>query len=116
MELAPGLETPGWHDTRPVVGEIPFPASLEGKRCLDVGTFDGFWAFEMERRGAAEVIAIDVLDPGQWDWPYGHEPEVVDSLAERQAGGAGVNVGGENPGWKGESPGPRVDDLAPDDV
>jgi tRNA (mo5U34)-methyltransferase len=37
-------------------------------RCLDVATSDGFWAFEMERRGAAEVVAIDV-DPERLDWP-----------------------------------------------
>ena len=31
---------------------------------LDVGTFEGFWAFEMERRGA-EVVALDIDDdPG----------------------------------------------------
>jgi tRNA (mo5U34)-methyltransferase len=45
------------------------PASLEGKRCLDVGTWDGAWAFEMERRGAASVTAIDVRDQERWDWP-----------------------------------------------
>jgi tRNA (mo5U34)-methyltransferase len=38
-------------------------------RCLDVGTWDGFWAFEMERRGAASVTAIDIEDPNRWDWP-----------------------------------------------
>jgi tRNA (mo5U34)-methyltransferase len=32
-------------------------------RCLDVGTMDGFWAFEMERRGAAQVVALDLFDP-----------------------------------------------------
>ena len=89
LELAPGVETPGWHDTRPIVTEIPFPASLEGKRCLDVGTFDGFWAFEMERRGASEVVAIDIIDPGEWDWPAGSEAEVVAAIAERKAGGVG---------------------------
>lgn len=36
-------------------------------RCLDVGTMDGFWAFELERRGAREVVAIDVLDPTRLD-------------------------------------------------
>jgi tRNA (mo5U34)-methyltransferase len=92
MELAPGVETPGWHDTRPVVSQIPFPASLEGKRCLDVGTFDGFWAFEMERRGASEVIAIDILDPEQWDWPAGSEEQVVEAIGERKAGGRGFEV------------------------
>jgi tRNA (mo5U34)-methyltransferase len=34
-----------------------------------VGTADGFWAFEMERRGAAEVVAVDIDDPGAYDWP-----------------------------------------------
>ena len=47
---------------------LPLPASLEGKRCLDVGTSSGFWAFEMERRGAAEVVAVDVNDPSRQDW------------------------------------------------
>ncbi len=69
IELAPGLVTPGRVDTRPVVSRVPMPASLAGKRCLDIGTWDGFWAFEMERRGAAEVHAVDVPDPYRWDWP-----------------------------------------------
>jgi tRNA (mo5U34)-methyltransferase len=69
LELAPGVVTPGWVDTRPVVSRVAMPASLHGHRCLDVGTWDGFWAFEMERRGAAEVHAVDVPDPYRWDWP-----------------------------------------------
>ena len=35
---------------------------------MDVGTFDGFWAFEFERRGA-EVVAIDVERADAADWP-----------------------------------------------
>ena len=76
IELAPGVETPGWFDLRELIGQVPFPVDLSGKRCLDVGTFDGFWAFEMERRGAAEVVAIDVIDPPSWDWPIGSQAEV----------------------------------------
>ena len=30
---------------------------------------DGFWAFELERRGAGEVVATDVLDPARLDRP-----------------------------------------------
>ena len=41
---------------------------MRGKRCLDVATYDGFLAFEMERRGAAEVVATDILDHEDWDW------------------------------------------------
>ena len=35
------------------------PEDLAGARVLDVGTFDGFYAFLAERRGAARVLAID---------------------------------------------------------
>jgi SAM-dependent methyltransferase len=38
-------------------------------RVLEVGTWDGFWAFELERRGAASVTAIDLDDAARWDWP-----------------------------------------------
>jgi tRNA (mo5U34)-methyltransferase len=69
IELAPGVVTPGIVDVRPIVPNVPIPASLTGMRCLDIGTWDGFWAFEMERRGAAEVHAVDVPDPYRWDWP-----------------------------------------------
>jgi tRNA (mo5U34)-methyltransferase len=92
MELAPGVTTPGWHDTRPIVGQIPLPVSLQGKRCLDVGTFDGFWAFEMERRGAAEVVAIDILDPYEWDWPVGSEQRVIDAVGRRKGRGQGFEI------------------------
>jgi len=68
IELAPGLVTPGWFDLRPVVAGMPWP-DVSGKRCLDVGTYDGFLAFELERRGAAEVVATDIGDPSGWDWP-----------------------------------------------
>lgn len=69
IELAPGVVTSGFFDTRPTVAKVPLPGSLAGKRCLDVGTWDGFWAFEMERRGADSVTAIDIEDPRRWDWP-----------------------------------------------
>jgi tRNA (mo5U34)-methyltransferase len=67
IELPGDVVTPGEYDTRHALTKIPFPASLQGKRCLDVGTHDGFWAFEMERRGASEVIAVDLDDPRQTD-------------------------------------------------
>ena len=69
IELAPGVLTPGVFDLRPVVDRMPWP-DVRGKRCLDVGTYDGFLAFEMEKRGAAEVVAVDIDDHTLWDWPY----------------------------------------------
>jgi tRNA (mo5U34)-methyltransferase len=37
------------------------PERLEGKRVLDIGPWDGFFTFEMERRGA-DVTAVDYAD------------------------------------------------------
>jgi tRNA (mo5U34)-methyltransferase len=81
LELGDGVVTNGMFDHRPVLDRYPIPADLSGKRCLDVGTMDGFWAFEMERRGAASVTAIDLDDPEALDWPAalrGHHDKQVD--------------------------------------
>ena len=64
----PGVgATPGVFDLRPVVDRLPWP-DVTGKRCLDIGTADGFLAFELERRGAAEVVAVDIAGHDDWDW------------------------------------------------
>lgn len=77
MELPGGVRTPGVFDLYEAPGRLPLPASLEGKRCLDVGCADGFWAFELEKRGAASVVATDVNDTAQHDWPATvRDPEV----------------------------------------
>ena len=68
LEL-PGHTTSGIFDMRQYVPMYGLPASLEGKRVLEIGTWDGFWAFELERRGAAEVVAIDLDDERELDWP-----------------------------------------------
>ncbi len=74
IELAPGRETEGMFDLRPFVDRYGLPESLAGLRCLDVGTWDGFWAFEMERRGG-EVVGIDLDDERLLDWPPRRRPE-----------------------------------------
>jgi SAM-dependent methyltransferase len=88
IELRAGIETPGWFDVRTVAASLPWP-DLTGLRCLDVGTFDGFWAHEMLRRGAKEVVAVDILDPVRWDWPYGSSEKLVADLAARKREGDG---------------------------
>jgi tRNA (mo5U34)-methyltransferase len=65
IDIAPGVTTPGGWDLRATSETLPWP-DVSGRRCLDVGTMDGFWAFELERRGAAEVIATDI-GPGHAD-------------------------------------------------
>jgi len=64
IDLPDGSVTPGGWDLRDVARQLPWP-DLSGKRCLDVGTADGFWAFEMEKRGAADVLATDLPTPFQ---------------------------------------------------
>jgi tRNA (mo5U34)-methyltransferase len=73
LELAPGHETPGMFDLRSVVDRYELPERMDGMRALDVGTWDGFWAFEMERRGA-EVVALDLDDERDLDWPVDRRP------------------------------------------
>src|SRR5918911_2471111 len=89
LELGGGVVTNGMFDHRPVLDRYPIPADLSGMRCLDVATMDGFWAFEMERRGAAAVIAIDIDDPDQLDWPAAlratHDRSLDESKGERFA-------------------------------
>ncbi len=86
IDLPDGSSTPGVFDTRAVAALVHWPAGLPGGRCLDVGTCDGFWAFEMERRGAAEVTAIDVDDPDEldWSWESRRDPEAMRAWRARR--------------------------------
>ncbi len=82
LELGDGVVTPGMFDHRGAEDRHGIPADLSGMRCLDVGTMDGFWAFTMARRNAAEVVAVDVEDPEQLDWPPAVRARVVKTLDE----------------------------------
>src|SRR4051812_31942938 len=73
LELGDGVVTDGWFDLRPYVHHYGLPERLEGLRALEVGTWDGFWAFELERRGA-EVVALDLDDERDLDWPPRRRP------------------------------------------
>jgi tRNA (mo5U34)-methyltransferase len=80
LELPGGVVTPGWFDLRGLVQKLPWP-DVAGKRCLDIATYDGFYAFELERRGAAEVIATDIPGHEDWDWPASLRARGADALA-----------------------------------
>ncbi|MGD9905721.1 MAG: class I SAM-dependent methyltransferase [Vicinamibacterales bacterium] len=58
IELAPGVITPGVNHSAAALDALSLPSDLSGCRVLDLGTRDGFFAFECERRGA-EVAAVD---------------------------------------------------------
>jgi tRNA (mo5U34)-methyltransferase len=68
IELPGGVVTPGEYDHRPLVPYYGLPDDMHGMNALDVATFDGFWAFEMERRGAS-VTATDLPQISQADFP-----------------------------------------------
>ena len=62
IDLGLGVTTPGrsydsiWEKIRLVRRNIDY----KQKRVLDIASYDGMWAFEAERLGAAEVVATDV--------------------------------------------------------
>src|SRR5689334_19498989 len=64
IPLGDGIETPGHFRMQ----HYHFPERLDGKRVLDVGASTGFFAYEFERRGAAEVVAIELPSWTDHDW------------------------------------------------
>ncbi len=117
LELGPGLLTPGWFDLRPVVELMPWP-DVVGKRCLDVGPYDGYLSFELERRGAAEVLAVDIGDAAEWDWSLWERrsgPLAISSDGETRTG-RGFEIAREVLGSKVERRPLSVYDLAPETV
>lgn len=64
IEVAPGVVTPGINLSAEVLRRLALPADCCGLRALDIGARDGFFSFELERRGA-EVLAIDCVPPEQ---------------------------------------------------
>lgn len=63
--LGDGLYTPGV--ARDHRYRVPFlPSDLSGASVLDVGTFDGFYAFLAESRGADRVVAVDNEQYRDW--------------------------------------------------
>ena len=61
IDLGDGLVTPGVKTPQQLAHElaaVDLP-DLRGKTVLDIGGWDGFFAFEAERRGAARVAVLD---------------------------------------------------------
>lgn len=61
MELPDGTTIKGFQTIEQLrwrLAQFPISQNLSGKRVLDVGAWDGWFSFEMERRGA-QVVAVD---------------------------------------------------------
>lgn len=63
FELVPGVHTPGLNDIGWLFQQSSLPPDLSGLSALDIGTTNGGIAFELERRGARPVVAVDVAPP-----------------------------------------------------
>jgi tRNA (mo5U34)-methyltransferase len=64
FQLPDGRVIEGWQSLahlRARLERFPIPDDLRGKRVLDIGCWDGWFSFEMERRGA-EVVAADIVE------------------------------------------------------
>jgi len=61
IDLGHGVRTCGHKDAEALSAELEALAlpDLTGKSVLDIGGWDGFFAFEAERRGAARVAVVD---------------------------------------------------------
>ncbi|MBA3746691.1 MAG: methyltransferase domain-containing protein, partial [Solirubrobacterales bacterium] len=72
IEIRPGIVTPGISETDRTLKSLDLPARCDGMRVLDIGVRDGYFSFELERRGA-EVVAIDYIDAAQTGFAVAHE-------------------------------------------
>ena len=66
IDLGNGIITPGrayekmWESTSCVMNKINY----EEKAVLDLGSLDGYWAFEAEKRGASKIVSTDARFEG----------------------------------------------------
>jgi tRNA (mo5U34)-methyltransferase len=64
FEIIPGVISPGLYpfNAGEYADRLGIPKRLDGMRALDIGTWDGPMAFELEKRGA-DVVASDIQYP-----------------------------------------------------
>ena len=113
LDLGQGLITPGHWDLSPIVGSLPWP-DLRGKRVLDIGTFDGYYAFWMEAHGACEILASDILDHRSWDWPPSEREAGIKAMETSQLPkGTGFEIAKKILGSKAEREVCSIYELSP---
>ena len=60
IDLGDGVVTDGHYDHRSLLGGYRLPDDLAGTSALDVGPAHGFFAFELEARGADPVVTVEL--------------------------------------------------------
>jgi tRNA (mo5U34)-methyltransferase len=114
IEFPDGSVTDGRFDHRPLVAHYGLPDNLHGKRALDVGSGDGFWVFELERRGA-EVTSLDIETFADADLPAPLHAVFVEhpvKLSFRR----GIEIAGERLGSQVNLVNRPIYELDPEDV
>jgi len=114
IELAPGKVTKGIVDQRAASAKI-LPANFSGVRALDVGTFDGFWAFELERRGA-DVVAVDLDSYEESDWPPLNRARLRKAVSEGDQPGRRFRMAKEILGSKVERIPSNIYEVGPEKI
>jgi tRNA (mo5U34)-methyltransferase len=61
IDLGNGIVTPGKWPKQVLTARAFDDIDFRGKKVLDIGCWDGLWAFEAEKRGAAEIFATDYI-------------------------------------------------------
>jgi tRNA (mo5U34)-methyltransferase len=112
IQLPHGVATPGYVDHRAQLPYYHLPEDMTGMRVLDVATFDGFWAFEFERRGA-EVVGIDLNSTRDVDVARNWRKEFEDEMPD-QIKGEGFRIAKEIMGAKAERKVCSVYDVSPE--
>jgi tRNA (mo5U34)-methyltransferase len=113
IDLGHGVITPGLFDHRPLLSHYHLPEELTNQRVLDVATYDGFWAFEFERRGAAEVVAMDIETWNEIDIPPRIRTGAAKEMLEKKTG-EGFSIARDTLGSKTQRKIMNVYNLTPE--
>jgi tRNA (mo5U34)-methyltransferase len=84
IDLGDGIETPGHFRMNDYLRHYHLPARMDGLRVLDVGASTGFFAYEFERRGAAEVVGVELPSWSAHDWTPRYRREFAQKSAGEQ--------------------------------
>ena len=68
LDLPGGIVTPGRYDLRDLPARLPIPSSLEGLRCLDVGSFDRLLGVRARAARCERGRQLDLDDGLAQDW------------------------------------------------
>ena len=112
MDLGHGVVTKGVVNApTALLPRVHLPDRLDGLSVIDIGAWDGYMAFECERRGASPVVAVD-----SFEWEEDTTDSRIKHYAGRATGRAGFDLAHEAYNSKVKPVFCEVLDLSPDKV